>query len=106
MSTIELANNNAGTSSSLRTAFNDNGDLALRITFSDGSEGIFTTGAAMSRQLPSVTAAPVSQQAILGSTVNLSVGFSGTGPVRPQWRHGGVLIPGSISTLLTFVMQQ
>jgi hypothetical protein len=51
------------------------------------------------------TVAPASQRAVLGSTIDLSVQYSGTSPVRTQWRHGGVPIEGAIGPDYSFVLQ-
>jgi hypothetical protein len=105
LTNIDVVNINTGTGNSLRTAFNDNGDFAFRLIFADGSQGIFTTAPTPSCAAPVETIPPQSQRAIYGSTIQLSVGFTGTGPVRSQWRHGGVPIQGATTPQLTFNLQ-
>ena len=104
ISSIELANNTTATGSSLRTALNDQGDLALRISFADGSEGIFTTAPAMVCSAPAQTAAPQSEQVQYGSSITLTVAASGTGPIRHQWRHNGVPMFNALTSQLVLTI--
>lgn len=47
--------------------------------------------------LPTITAAPTSQTAAIGTTATFSVTASGTGPFSYQWRRNGVAIAGATS---------
>ncbi len=51
---------------------------------------------------PAISTQPVSQVAMVGDSVALSVTASGTGPFTYQWRQGGVNIDGAIRSSLVF----
>lgn len=96
ITTIDPIPVTASTSGGMATAFNDQGDIAVRIVFAGGSEGIFTTAAPVACDEPTETSAPEDQTVALGEEVVLSIGSSGSGPLRHQWRHNGVPIPGAL----------
>lgn len=106
ISEIDVVPSSNATGDGRRSAFNDAGDIAVRIRFVDGAEGIFTTAPAVSCISPSVVTPPASQQVEEGQSVTLSVGRAGTGPIRHQWRFDGVPIPGAIDPQLTITNMQ
>jgi hypothetical protein len=69
--------------------------------FSSGSFGKCTTPTA-----PSIYSQPTNQTAIAGSTVNLSVGASGTLPLMYQWTMGETNLPGATNAVLTLTNVQ
>ncbi len=98
---LDVANNNTASGAGLRTAFNDSRDIALRIKFADGSEGIFTTAPAVPCAPPAQVTAPLSQSVAPGDPVTLAVEASGTGPLRHQWRFNGTPIFNALGPTLT-----
>jgi len=53
--------------------------------------------------LPIITNQPLSQTVSAGSTVTLSVGYSGTGPFYFQWRRNGINLANATNSALTLV---
>lgn len=53
---------------------------------------------ARAQTAPTITNQPVSQSALAGSTVLLTVGAGGPGPFTYQWRLNGSNLPGSITS--------
>ena len=51
---------------------------------------------------PVITAQPVGQHVMAGSSVSLSVGASGAGPLMYQWRKNGTNVAGATNSRLTF----
>jgi hypothetical protein len=51
--------------------------------------------------IPIITNQPLSQTVAPGSTVTLTVGYSGTGPFSFQWRRNGVNLPQATNETLT-----
>ncbi len=57
---------------------------------------VFPTGTA-----PAITAAPLSETVVLGSTLALGVTASGTGPFTYQWSQNGVALAGATASTYT-----
>jgi hypothetical protein len=101
IATIDVLDGFAPTGDGRRTSFNDSGHVAVRIVFSNGSEGIFTTAPAIACSAPVESTAPQSQNATSGDTVVFIVAASGAGPIRHQWRFNGNPIAGALEATLT-----
>jgi hypothetical protein len=101
ISTLDVLSGFAGTGDGRRTPFNDHGDVTFRLVFAGGSEGIFTTAPAVTCDAPQVTVGPDSQSVDEGDAVVLTVEWSGTGPVRHQWRLDGQPIVGALGATYT-----
>jgi hypothetical protein len=89
ISQLDVIETIGATGDGRRLPFNDNDDIAVRIVFSGGSEGIFTTAPAVPCDPPSSTA-PQSVNVAPGVPVSFSVTASGSGPIRYQWRRNGI----------------
>src|SRR6185369_12884584 len=55
---------------------------------------------------PVITTQPASRTVTLGSTLNLTVQASGTGPLQYQWFRDGAVIPGATSATFQIASAQ
>ncbi|MFG0328083.1 MAG: choice-of-anchor tandem repeat NxxGxxAF-containing protein [Phycisphaerales bacterium JB037] len=93
---LETVNVTSATGDGRRSAFNDAADVAVRLVFADGSEGIFTTAPAVPCDAPAVITDPIGDGIQPGGSITLSVDATGTGPRKYQWRVGGTPIDGAV----------
>lgn len=79
------------------------GNYAAVVTNAFGS---ITSASARLDLLPAILIPPVSQVVLAGSTVNFSVGASGSPPLRYQWRHNGTNIPSATNSTYIILSSQ
>ncbi len=93
------------TNSTLTIASVSDADAAnYSAVVSDAYSSVTTSNAALTViNLPSITAQPLGQQIMLGSSVSFSVSVSGTAPFSYQWRFNGANVPNA--TNATYAIQ-
>ena len=78
----------AGTGDGRRVYFNDAGDLAFRLSFADGSEGIFNTSERPCTAV-SISQQPAPATTCPGASASFAVAATGVGTLTYQWRRNG-----------------
>ena len=81
------------------------GDFTVRVTNSEGavtsaSATLIVNSPPVSAGTPRITLQPLSQTAIVGSAVTLTVSAAGNGPLNYQWQFGGKSIAGATAASL------
>ncbi len=83
---------------------NDAGSYVVVITNSVGSvtSAVAIVTVNLAPMAPNITSQPESQTVGAGNNATFSVSADGTGPLRYQWRKGGVAVSGATNATLNF----